>query len=379
MAHPFARDYCRLMLRVRRAIDRHGDRVIAAVIAALYLAEIVGESGFDGDRAQSIPAALAFSAALVLRRRMPVVPMALGVFVIEFSNLAAPALAETGAFLFGLVITIYSAGRYARGREDIACIVLIIAAIPMAAIEPGQDFTFSDLAFFVMFSGGPWLAGRLIRLRGEREHEMEERAAAAERARIARELHDGVAHALSVMVLQARGGRRMLGQDPADTHDALDAIEGTGAQALDEMRMLLGLLDDEESGLMPQPTLARLDELVIGLRAAGLPVDVTVEGDPVELSPGVDTSAYRIVQEALTNALKHAGPAHATVTIRYAPRQLELMVEDDGRGNGNGGGTGLGLAGLRERVAVYGGDLEAGPRPGGGYALRARLPFGAAG
>ena len=377
MAHPLVRNYCRFVASVRRAIDRHGDWVFAAVIGALYLAEIVAESGFDGDRVQSIPAALAFSASLVLRRRAPVVPMALAIFVIEFSNLAAPALAETGAFLFGLVATIYSAGRYARGRADIVCITLIIIGVPLAAIEPGQDFTFSDLAFFVMFSGGPWLAGRLVRLRSEREHEMEERAAAAERTRIARELHDGVAHALSVMVLQARGGRRMLERDPGDTHEALDAIEGTGTQALDEMRTLLGLLEDEEAGLMPQPTLARLDELVTGLRAAGLPVEVSVEGEPLELPPGMDTSAYRIVQEALTNALKHAGPAHATVTVRYAPRLLELVVEDDGRGNANGGGTGLGLAGVRERVAVYGGDLEAGPRPGGGYALRARLPLGA--
>jgi signal transduction histidine kinase len=377
MARSPARDYCRLVARVRRAIDRYGDQVFALAIGALYLAEIVAESGFDGDRVQSILSAIAFSAALVLRRRAPVVPMALAIFVIEFSNLAAPALAETGAFLFGLVATIYSAGRYARGRADIVCIALIIAGVPLAAIEPGQDFTFADLAFFVMFSGGPWLAGRLVRLRAEREHEMEERAAAAERARIARELHDGVAHALSVMVLQARGGRAMLGQDPGDTQEALDAIEGTGAQALNEMRTLLGLLDEDGSDLAPQPTLARLGDLATALRAAGLPVDVVVEGEPVELPPGMDTSAYRIVQEGLTNALKHAGAGHATVTVRYEPRQLELVVQDDGRGNGSGGGTGLGLAGLRERVTVYGGDLEAGPLPGGGYALRARLPIGA--
>jgi signal transduction histidine kinase len=362
---------------LRRALAAHGDTILAISIGALYLAEIIGESGFDGDRPESIPAALAFSASLVLRRRAPVVPMALAIFLIEFSNLGPRALAETGAFLFGLVITIYSTGRYARGRADIACILLIIAGVPLAAIEPGQDFTFSDLAFFVMFSGGPWLAGRLVRLRSEREAEMQERAAADERTRIARELHDGVAHALSVMVLQARGGRRMLAEDPADTRQALDAIEGTGAQAISEMRALLGLLDENATDLAPQPTLARLDDLVTGLRAAGLPVEVTVEGEPRELPPAMDTSAFRIIQEGLTNALKHAGPAHARVTVRYAPRCLELVVEDDGAGTANGGGTGLGLAGLRERVAVYGGDLDAGSRAGGGYVLRARLPLSA--
>jgi signal transduction histidine kinase len=187
-----------------------------------------------------------------------------------------------------------------------------------------------------------------------------------------------VAHALSVMVLQARGGRRMLGQDPGDTREALDAIEGTGAQALGEMRTLLGMLDEGEAELAPQPTLARVEELVTGLEAAGLPVQLVIEGEPVELPPGMDASAYRIVQEALTNSLKHAGPARARVTLRYVPGELELEVVDDGAGTGNGGGTGRGLAGIRERVAVYGGELEAGRRPGGGYALTARLPLGGA-
>ncbi|MGH2968311.1 MAG: sensor histidine kinase, partial [Solirubrobacteraceae bacterium] len=202
-------------------------------------------------------------------------------------------------------------------------------------------------------------------------------AVVEERARIARELHDVVAHAISVIVLQARGGRRMLAEDPDDTRRALDAIEHAGAQALAEMRRLLGMLRqaDDELALAPRPSLTRIDELVAQLAATGLPVAVTVEGEPLELPPGIDVSAYRIVQEALTNALKHAGPARAHVTLRYTPDELELVIVDDGAGTGNGGGSGHGLAGLRERVAVYGGELESGRRAEGGYALRARLPL----
>jgi signal transduction histidine kinase len=144
------------------------------------------------------------------------------------------------------------------------------------------------------------------------------------------------------------------------------------------MRRLLGMLreNDEELALAPQPSLRRIDELVASMTATGLPVDLTVEGEPVELPPGVDVSAYRIVQEALTNALKHAGPARARVILRYSADDLELEILDDGSGNGHGGGSGHGLHGIRERVAVYGGQLESGARPEGGYALRARLPLG---
>jgi signal transduction histidine kinase len=205
----------------------------------------------------------------------------------------------------------------------------------------------------------------VIRHRQQRERGLEARAVALElerdakaraavveeRARIARELHDVVGHAISVMLLQARGGRRMLATDPEQTCRALDAIDRAGAQALAEMRRLLGVLrqTEEELALAPRPSLARIDELVAPLTATGLPVDVTVEGEPFELPPGIDVSAYRIVQEALTNALKHAGPARAHVIVCYSPEELELEVLDDGAGSGNGGGSGHGLAGLRAR------------------------------
>src|SRR6185369_863013 len=198
-----------------------------------------------------------------------------------------------------------------------------------------------------------------------------------ERARIARELHDVVAHSISVMVLQARGGRRVLESEPSDARDAFAVIESTGQQALDEMRRLVGMLrgGEETLPLAPQPSLRELDTLVEQVRAAGLPVHVAIEGEPRDLPPGIDLSAFRIVQEALTNALTHAGPARARVVLRYLADELELEISDDGPGDDQGSGSGYGLVGMRERVTVYGGELEAGRRPGGGYALRVRLPL----
>jgi len=372
-------------------VRRHLDILIAAGLGAAFVAEVLTESGFAGHRPLNVLIALAFSAALVLRRRFPPVPLAAGLVVIELANLARPqvpnALAETGAFLFAFVFALYSAGRYATGRALVACGLIVAAAIPLAGIEPGDTVTASDIAFFVMFLGGPFVAGRIVRRRVLRERVLEvERdtkaaeAVAEERTRIARELHDVVAHAISVVVLQARGGRKLLASEPAAAKEAFDVIEGVSEQALIEMRRLLGLLrqGDGELVLAPQPSLTRIDELVAGLRASGLPVEVTVEGDPAPLPPGVDVSAYRIVQEALTNALKHAGPAHAHVFLRYGADELELEILDDGSGAGHGGGSGQGLVGIRERVAVIGGELDSGRRPQGGYAVRARLPLGSA-
>jgi signal transduction histidine kinase len=372
-------------------IRRHLDSVIAGVIGAIFVAEVLTESGFAGHRPLNVLIALAFSATLVVRRRFPMIPLAAGVLVIELANVARPAvpnaLAETGAFLFAFIFGIYSAGRYATGRALYACAVIVVAAIPLASIEPGDPVTFGNLAFFVMFFGGPLVAGRIVRRRVLRERVLEvERdtkaveAVAEERTRIARELHDVVAHAISVVVLQARGGRKVLTEEPAAAREAFDVIEQVSEQALTEMRRLLGLLreGDEELALAPQPSLSRIEELVSGLKASGLPVQVTVEGDPAPLPPGVDVSAYRIVQEALTNALKHAGPARAHVFLRYGAEDLELEIVDDGSGIGNGGGSGHGLAGIRERVAIIGGEMDSGRREAGGYVVRARLPLGSA-
>jgi signal transduction histidine kinase len=209
----------------------------------------------------------------------------------------------------------------------------------------------------------------------------EEHARAAvsqERGRIARELHDVVAHAVSVIVVQSQAGQRTLGQDEDKTRGALEAIEGTARQALDEMRRLLVMLrdvDDASGTTAPQPGLGQLDVLAGQFREAGLPVTVTVEGQVVALAAGLDLSAYRVIQEGLTNALKHGGGAPASVRLRYGARHLEVDVTDAGDGRRQGEGSGHGLVGMRERVSLYGGELESGPRPDGGWRLHARLPL----
>jgi signal transduction histidine kinase len=219
------------------------------------------------------------------------------------------------------------------------------------------------------------LAQRAERL--EREREQKARLAVAEeRARIARELHDIVAHAISVIVVQAQAGQRVLEGEQASAREALGTIETTGRQALVEMRRLLGIVrhEDRELALAPRPSLAHLDVLAESVREAGLPVELHVEGNPKPLPPGVDLSAYRIVQEALTNALKHAGPASAQVVVRYRPEGIELEITDDGRGRVDGSEGGHGLVGMRERAALVGGVVESGTENGRGYTVRARLP-----
>jgi signal transduction histidine kinase len=211
----------------------------------------------------------------------------------------------------------------------------------------------------------------------ERERDANARVAAAEeRVRIARELHDVVGHSVSVMVVQAGAERLALGKERAATREALLAIERTGREALAEMSRLLGILRKEDEGLAlaPRPSLAQVDALVQTVRDAGVPVELRVEGAQAELPPSIDVSAYRIVQEALTNVVKHAGPACASVVVRYLGRAVEIEVTDDGCGAPDGNSAGYGLAGMRERVELHGGSLEAGDRPGGGFGVRAQLP-----
>ena len=186
-----------------------------------------------------------------------------------------------------------------------------------------------------------------------------------------------IAHSVSVMVVQAEAAQEVLKRDPQRAVEPLEAVQQTGRQAMVEMSRLVGLLreDGEELGLAPQPGLSELDALAREVREAGLPVTLRVEGQPAQIPLGVDLTAYRILQEGLTNALKHAGPAHAQVTVRYGTDSLELEVVDDGPGTGNGHVGGHGLVGMRERVIVFGGDLDAGPCPEGGFAVRARLPL----
>jgi signal transduction histidine kinase len=246
---------------------------------------------------------------------------------------------------------------------------------------------------FVWITGffiGAWIIGFTLRVRSDQAKEARERAERAElerelraraavadeRTRIARELHDIVGHSVSVMTVQAAGVRRLLREDQEREREALLAIEETGRAALTEMRRLVGVLRraDDEPALVPQPSLERVAKLVEQTRDAGLPTELRIEGETTALAQGIDLTAYRLVQEGLTNALKHANATHAEVVVRYDDGTVELVVRDDGTGDGAGGGSGHGLVGIRERVALYGGELFAGPRAEGGFELRARLP-----
>jgi signal transduction histidine kinase len=207
--------------------------------------------------------------------------------------------------------------------------------------------------------------------------ELERREAIAEeRTRIARELHDVIAHSVSVMTVQAGAAEEMLRVDPTRAVEPVRAVQETGRQALVEMKRLVGMLREghEEAGLAPQPGVADVERLVAQMREAGLDVELRVEGSPRPVPIGVDLSAYRVVQEGLTNSLKHGGGGRAIVTLRYGDGELELEVADDGRGAPSSG-HGHGLAGMRERVGIFGGSFEAGPRADGGFAVRASLPF----
>jgi signal transduction histidine kinase len=374
--------YARCVLKTLRA---HGDLALAVGLAVAAQAELWLSDARVDDRRQLAPLALALCATVLLRRRAPLVAMAAvlaGGVVLD--QAATPGTDDPIVMIVVLLLVVYSVGAYTEGRAAWIGAGLVALAILGGFAQDPDDADFGGFVFFLLVGGSPWLAGRAIRRRRLREQELiverEQKARVAvleERTRIARELHDVVSHAISVVVLQARGGRKALSDEPDDARDAFDEIERTAAQALAEMRRLLGMLraEDEEVALAPQPSLAHLGTLVANVSEAGLPVELRVEGEPTALPPGVDLSAYRIVQEALTNALKHAGPARARVLVRYAADGVEVEVTDDGTGATNGDGGGHGLVGMRERVAVYGGELESGPSPSGGYAVRARLPL----
>ena len=248
------------------------------------------------------------------------------------------------------------------------------------------NFVFSSLVFAIAWTIGSLVSRKfheaeIARERAYRaEREREERARLAvsdERARIARELHDVVGHSVSVMTVQASAARRLLRPQQEQEREALLVVEQTGREALAEMRRLVGVLrrPEEAPALAPQPSLEQIERLVEQTRDAGLPVDLRIEGEPVQLPAGLDLTAYRLVQEGLTNALKHSGAGSAEVVVRYGDGEVELTISDDGPGGAGGDSGGHGLVGMRERVSVYGGELAAGPREGGGFRLRARLPL----
>ena len=330
----------------------------------------------QGPKPLAAVALLAMAAALTLRKRAPLRTLALVCGVYAIWNLIDPPAGSITPFVIVLV-AVFNAAQRAALRP-----ALVAGAAGMAAIWLEIALTDNDVAnyaFTGFFVAGAWIAGRGFRTRELGAEEGARVAAAEERTRIARELHDVVAHNVTVMVIQAQAAREHA-ERGTQVERALETIEGTGQEALTEMRRLLGLLraDDDELSLAPQPSLRHLDRLAESVRRAGLPVEVEVRGEPVPLPAGVDLSAYRIVQEALTNALKHAGPARARVVVAYEPGELLLDIADDGSAGATGNGSGHGLAGMRERVRVYGGSVKSGSRPEGGYSVSVRLPLEAA-
>jgi signal transduction histidine kinase len=330
---------------------------------------------------------------LVARRRFPGAVLA----VCVASGLAITALGVPPSFLGpAMPVAVYSVAAY--GRRWVSLAGLVVAELGLAAVwlTPAM-LERSSFLFFMGFIAVAWVLGHFVGDRQvyaaqleERTAELEEareelarRAVVEERLRLARELHDVVAHAMSVIAVQSGVGAHVADSRPEEVGKALAAIEVTSRGALEELRRLLGVLrqDSEvQASLTPVPGLANLDSLLAEVGKAGLAVRVRVEGTPLQLPAGVDLSAYRIVQEALTNVVKHAGPAHAEVTIGYRDQEVTVEVTDDGRGavppaSDGRVGTGHGLIGMRERVAAFGGDLQVGPRPGGGFRVAARLPL----
>ena len=370
--------------RLRRVDPRIWDALLAlGVVAVGVLAFALRDQ-----RPDEPPAALGFALVVVAggslawRRRAPLTVAT----IVSAAVATASLLGYWPEFVAMLWIAVYSAAAYAE-RERLIRVLLPVALLTSTAVSIGERWDrglnwveiLTDLvATFVI----PYLLGRMTfnrrrRIVSEREVATRE-AVAAERAAIARELHDVVAHHMSVMVVQAGAARAVSGSDPAAAAEALRQIEASGRTGLAEMRRLLEVLKAEEDGdgKAPQPGLARIDELLDAMRASGLAVEAVVEGTPRPLSHGVDLSAYRIVQEGLTNALRHAGGASARVLVRYEPDALELEIADDGSGPRDDpeASGGHGLVGMRERVHLFGGELEAGPRRGGGFLVRARLP-----
>jgi signal transduction histidine kinase len=376
----------RWIARARRLDRRWLDRAIAGLFVVAGEIELFTRTGEDPTALGMAIMAAGYSTLLWRRTRPVLAGAAMFALWITFNVAGDDVESIQGPFFAGLVMG-YAMGAYSERREALLAPFVILAGV-LGIVATWEVQVFTDYLFPTAFVLIAWLAGRGVRTRTRLTEELHEaavqaqeaheqeiaRAAADERRRIAREMHDVVAHSVSVMVVQAGGARRILDRDPARAVEAAAHIEEVGRAALTEMRRLLGVLHhgDERA---PQPTLRELDALVARTRAAGLPVSLTVEGEPRSLPAGMDLAAYRVVQEALTNAIKHAGAAPTEVTVRWEPSHLELQIVDTGGRAANGNGGGHGLVGMEERVRLYDGELRAGRRAGGGFEVVARLPL----
>jgi signal transduction histidine kinase len=372
-------------MRLRLSDKRQRDWIVAAVLTVASLLQISLGPGPVHQQALGALFAVVTCATVGFRQRYPATAgmTAQGLMALDFltwHNLAAGGWTIAWfCSLYGLAVWSsrwhFVAGAIFVGLTDLS---------PVGRDADPANWSSTAIGFalgtvVVMLLLRRIVGDRDTRARlAERERDVAAREAVVEeRARIARELHDAVAHSVSMIVIQAGAERRVLGDSDSSTREVLQTIEQIGRGALTEMRRLVGMLrTDAADRLTPQPTLTDLPTLMTQVREAGLPVEFRVDGEPRELPVGIELSAYRIVQEALTNALKHAGRAHASVSVRYGPDSLELEIADDGAGvPADVPGGGHGLAGIRERVTLYGGKFDASARLDGGFAVRVLLPL----
>ena len=378
------------------------DTLIALGLTALSVIALVGGAGDAGGRDPlSVALLLAETLPLVARRRwpIPVLAVTLGATLLHAWLAQTPTVNES----LGSLVALFTVAELQERRVSVIAAVVVAATyFALITSKVGISAGLTGLIQTQLAVLGAWVLGtwaqtrrryasavaETARLQSLAAEATAERAVQAERDRIARELHDIVSHHVSVMVIQAGAARTALDRRPDEARTALEAIERTGRQAMTDMRRMLDILGEggasgtgaTEAGLEPMPDLGRLGELVDEVRAAGLPVTLRIDGTPPPIDRGVGLSAYRIVQESLTNALKHAAGARAEVVVRYGPRSVDLQITDEGGAArpdlaDRGGASGRGLVGMRERVALYGGTLEAGPTSTG-FRVVARLPIG---
>jgi signal transduction histidine kinase len=366
-----------------------GDLALAMLLVGAGQVEAFTLTHVAGSRAATALTSLMATAPLALRRRFPVAvgtTQALSLLIKEAlgadTYLTVPPIAG--------VIGLYSVGAYAQRARSVTGLAAVLG-LGALAVALSPDHAPGDFAFAALLFIAPWLAGRARRRDREqtrvlreltreldRERDAEARLAVVrERSRIARELHDVIAHCVSTMVVQAAAAEHVMQSRPNRAREALGSIQSTGQEAIEELRRLVGILRESNDSpeLGPQPGVDELQTLADKMRRAGLPVELKIEGIPRPLPPGVDLCAYRVVQEALTNTLKHADSARADVSLRYTQHALKLEIVDDGQGMPRSQGAGFGLLGMRERVALYGGDLETGRLNTGGFAVRVTLPL----
>ena len=360
------------------------DTLLALVLGVPTVAGLVADEHLEASPWLVGPLATLTAVPLVVRRSRP-----LAVFAVTVVAWLAILLAGVDTFAPGVLVATYTLAAHCGRRIALwGGIVALAALVPAHAFSSGRLDLPAAIPTLVALVAA-WILGdnmrtrrayyreleeKAVRLEREREEETR-RAAAEEQARIARELHDVIAHSVSVMVLQAAGGREVFDADPSRARDALVAIETTGREALAELRRLLGVAGDGGGALAPQPGLPHVEALAEQVRAAGLTVEVAFEGEARDLPAGVELSAYRVIQEALTNTLRHAFARRVWISVRRREDVLEVEVLDDGAGPPAPPTVGgRGLVGMRERVALFGGDLETGPRPEGGFRVLAQFP-----